>query len=139
MKKTLSILFASLILLTGMHITVATHFCGGVFAGSKTSFSGELATCGMEESENKTPIQGIHYDTKCCDDNLLTYSVDNNYTTSNSIYLELAKTITTVDYLILDISYLSPSTKRLLSANVFPPGDLGTNAVSIVDICVFRI
>ncbi|NOU16081.1 MAG: hypothetical protein HOO91_00790 [Bacteroidales bacterium] len=139
MKRILSILFASLILVSGMHLTIATHFCGGVYAATKASFSGELASCGMEQSDKSTPFSSNHFDTKCCDDEVINYSVDNNFAPSNSIVLELIKNISHVYYLPVDISCKSLSTNNSFLANVFPPGNFITNAVSIVDICVFRI
>jgi len=139
MKRILSILIASLILVSGMHLTIATHFCGGVFAATKASFSGELASCGMEHSDNTTPIQGNHFDTKCCDDEVINYSVDNNFAPSSSIVLELFQNISHVYNIPVDISCHSISTNNSFFANVFPPGNFLTNAVSIVDICVFRI
>lgn len=139
MKKTLSILFASLILISGMHLTMATHFCGGVFAASKISFSGELASCGMESSKEACPIHGNRIHSDCCKDNVLTYSVDNNFSPSSPIIVDLLKSISQTLFIPINISYRSFSTIHSLSSNVIPPGELMANSVSLVDICVFRI
>jgi hypothetical protein len=122
-----------------MHLTIATHFCGGAFAGTKTSFSGELATCGMEKSEKTAPIHGNHLDNNCCNDEVLSFSVDNNFTTSSSTVLELYKSIQQAYYLPINIFYQSFSSQSSLFANVFPPGNHLPSAASIEEICVFRI
>jgi len=52
MRKLSSISLAILILLAGMHITIATHFCGGEIAATKVSLAGIAASCGMESDKN---------------------------------------------------------------------------------------
>src|ERR1035437_9529583 len=85
MKKFLSISFSFLILLSVMHITIARHYCGSEIATSeKVSVSGELASCGMEGSDNSNLLPGKHFNTHCCDDEVLVLAVDNNYTPSFS-------------------------------------------------------
>ena len=59
-EKLLSISFALLILLSGMHFTIDTHYCGGEFAASKASFLGELVSCGMEGIVAECAITDIH-------------------------------------------------------------------------------
>jgi len=48
MKKLLSILFAGMLLLSGMHMSMATHLCGGELAAVKWSFSGEMQVAGWK-------------------------------------------------------------------------------------------
>jgi uncharacterized protein YxeA len=48
MKKIFSILFAVMVVLSGMHISISTHICGGEIAAVKLSVSAVKATCGME-------------------------------------------------------------------------------------------
>lgn len=122
-----------------MHITIATHFCGGRFAASKVSFTGELASCGMENSTDNAPIQGKQIDTKCCDDNILTYSVDNNFSPSNSVIVEYFKTILQDLTIPVSVSLQSFISANSVALNVFPPGKLKVSSVNLSDICVFRI
>ena len=59
MKKTVTILSAFLILLSGVHFTIATHYCNERLAGTKISLSGKTASCGMESPEKPgTPKPG---------------------------------------------------------------------------------
>jgi hypothetical protein len=55
MKKLLSRSVALIILLTGMNLTISSHFCGGVLAATKVSFTGKLASCGMESGQKTIP------------------------------------------------------------------------------------
>ena len=57
MKKIVSAFLALLLLISGMHLSVASHYCGGMLAQVKWSFDKELATCGMEGEHNT--LQGI--------------------------------------------------------------------------------
>jgi hypothetical protein len=80
MKKVFSISMAVLVLLSMLHLTVATHYCGGEIAASKISLSGKLASCGMERAEESCPIQGNLMKSHCCDDVVTLCRRDRNYT-----------------------------------------------------------
>ena len=45
MKKLFSILFAAMILLSGMHLSLATHLCGGEISAVKLSFAIDRVFC----------------------------------------------------------------------------------------------
>jgi hypothetical protein len=47
------------------------------------SFSGDHASCGMEESENTCPMPGAMLDTHCCDDIVSLYGIDNTCVSNN--------------------------------------------------------
>ena len=49
-----------------LQLTVATHYCGGEIAGSKVSFSGKVASCGMEDDKNSQPSTDTYLTTHCC-------------------------------------------------------------------------
>jgi hypothetical protein len=138
MKKSFSILLASFLFLSGMHLSIASHYCGKELAAMKWSFSGELATCGMEAAENSS--SGQEYITSaCCHNQLSFYSVDNNY---NITSLQLQEPIfKVVLQLFAPLCLLSHTSTNICSnfTNVFPPGLATINSVSLPDICVFRI
>lgn len=138
MKKSFPILFAALLFLSGMHLTVASHFCGGKLAAVKWSFTSKEATCGMEESESSFSGQE-KIASNCCHNLLVKLSVDNEYNASSFLLKE-------PDYKVLQqictpIHLLFHSTINSTSfyTNVFPPGNIVPSAVSLTDICVFRI
>jgi hypothetical protein len=137
-KKFYTIFLAILILLGGMHISFATHYCGGKFAASKISVSGEHASCGMEGTEASCPSPGDHFKRHCCDDEMSVYSIDNTYTPSFTDLSELSQNILQVFTLRVSDTLNAISTKDSLLTNVCPPGIIFTSAVSLVDICVFR-
>jgi hypothetical protein len=138
MKNIFSISFAFLILLSGMHLSIATHICGGEVADVKWSFSGEKATCGMENPQQSCPIHnGIASD--CCKDEVVVYSVDNNYNPSSLQIKEITKKLLQVFAIPVNISLHSFALLNSVHTNVSPRDKLLTSAVSLADICIFRI
>ena len=138
MKKIISIIFAFLILLSGIHFTVATHFCGGEFAASKISLSGELATCGME-SDFYYLLPGVHFENHCCDNQVSVFAVDKNYTSAFSAFVLHPNTILNIFLLPENIAFQSHSLSALFDSDVSPPGTIQNTEVYLAKICVFRI
>jgi hypothetical protein len=138
MKKFLSIFFAFLILLTGVHLTFATHYCGGTFVASKISVSGELASCGMEGIENTCSNPGNNLKSHCCDDQLSVYAIDNTYAPSFSVATVVIQNVLQVFTLPVSEIFHSflPENTQLTDAS--PPDNLFTSIVNLADICVYR-
>ncbi|MFA5820079.1 MAG: hypothetical protein WC854_12480, partial [Bacteroidales bacterium] len=82
MKKGFSILLIPLILTAMLHLSVATHYCGGKEVASKLSLTGKLANCGMEGSKKELPLSGTNFTKHCCDDVVTFCGTDSNYTPS---------------------------------------------------------
>jgi hypothetical protein len=141
MKKFLSISVSSLILLSVIHITIATHYCGSQGATSeKVSITGELASCGMEGPGETCPLQqGNHLGTGCCDDKVVVLAVDNNYAPSYCEFKAYSHNILQVFNIPASLLLNSVTTLNLISTGVSPPGNFMVSAVSLPDICVFRI
>jgi hypothetical protein len=138
MKKILSILLASFVLLSGMHFFVANHFCGGKVADVKISFSGEKATCGMEEDEQTCPIHdGLS--SNCCRNEVSIFAVDNYEGPSSFQIEEILKQINQV--FLMPVNQLSYSTTPTFQAytDVNLSDNIAANDVSLPKICVFRI
>jgi hypothetical protein len=140
-KKVFSILTVILLLTAMLHFSVARHYCGGELATSKISLSGDLASCGMEGTEESCPLKstGDHLKSHCCDDVITYYSIDNNYTQRQTVVPESYRFISHV----LEITIASPFHFSNLTSQVFtdvsPPAYLMCTAVDLTDICVFRI
>jgi len=139
MKKFLSISFSLLILLSGMHFTVSTHFCGGKIAASKVSFSGEVASCGMESSVNQCPSTGTHLASNCCHNKISAFMVDSNYAPSFSNFKAFSQSALQVVNIPASFNIQPLLVSNLLNTNVHPPGNYLVTDVSLPDICVFRI
>lgn len=138
MKKVFSILFASLILLSGIHLTIASHICCGELAAVKISVSGKMATCGMEDiqyqlSSNRT----IKSD--CCKNKIASCSADNNYFPSTS-GLKAFKNETAPALALLPALTLStPVLFKTYYSMVGPPVLQSYTSVDRSFICVFII
>jgi len=139
MKKILSIIFASVIILSGMHFTVSTHYCGGKISSSKISVTGNVASCGMEESSEQCILPGKHLSSNCCKNKISVFAVENNYTSSFSEFKVYSQTLLHVFLVPVDIQQNLESSVDLISANVSPPGNFQVSSVSLPRICVFRI
>ena len=139
MKKILSIIFALLILLSGMHLSLATHICGGEIAAVKWSVSGEIASCGMENQNQSCPIQDGFSSKSCCQDEVAIYSVDNNYNPSSFELKKVASNIVQVFYIPVNLLFNFASVPTSSLAYISPHNKLLFSSVSLPDICVFRI
>ncbi len=84
MKQIVSISFTLIILLSGMNLTIATHYCRGEFAAAKISFSDKPASCGMESGSKDNSSSETGIAAFCCEDVLASYTVDNNYAPSEA-------------------------------------------------------
>lgn len=139
MKKVCSLLFAITILLSGVHVTVSTHFCGGKVAASGISLSGKLVSCGMEGNEDACPIPGHNLTTHCCDDIVSVYGLNNNFASTASLVPESYQNI----FQIISIAAVYPVHSvpdiKSIQTNVSPPGVLMSTSVDLSDICIFRI
>ena len=139
MKKLFSILFAAMIVLTGMHLSVATHLCAGEVAAVKWSLSDEKATCGMEMAQ-QTNTTGKSYNAEnCCKDEISFYTVDSNFNPSSIQNHKPVDQLLQVFYIPTDLSVLFDTAHQSSNTNIQPPGKYFASAVSLPDICVFLI
>jgi len=126
-------------ILSGVHVTIATHFCGGRGVASEVSLSGLLATCGMEGNETSCPLDGQNMKSHCCEDFVSVYGIDNNYTSSFSfqfipVQADLESFATP---LLNQKNQYYCLTQNIRSYN--PPGVLQSTDVDISRICIFLI
>jgi hypothetical protein len=136
MKKLFSIVFAALILLSGMHLSLASHYCGGELAAVKWSLVDEKASCGMP-SDHQTIPNG--YNAECCQDQLAFYAVDNNYNPATLQISAPVNQLLQVFYIPESIGIQFSNTHSSVNATIRPPGKFIASAVNLTDICVFRI
>lgn len=130
------------LVLAGMlHFSVARHYCGGNLAATKVSLSGALANCGMEDTEGNCPYDhsGDLIESHCCEDVLMEYGLDNNYTPAAKAVAEFS----TTKIAIPDLSFVSPvrftDNQSQPWADISPPGLLMTSSVDLTEIRVLRI
>ena len=140
MKRIIAILFATLILASGMHLSVAKHICGGRLVAVKWSVGGKKASCGMENGQSTCPSHnGIH--SNCCKNQVSILYVDTNYKASSiKINHTLQKSLSS--FIALPIMW-GLSTPALFVPKSFinyaNSVTLLANAVSLSRVCVFRI
>jgi hypothetical protein len=139
MKKSLSISLVLLMLAAMLHISVATHYCGGKEASSKVSFTGKLADCGMEGSKKELPLPETNFTKHCCDDVVILFGINSNYTPSFSFVSETFQNNFQVFATPVALSVNSCTDLIPLYTYISPPGALMSTDVDLSNICVFRI
>ena len=138
MRKFFSISLVLLVLISGMHLSFATHICGGEVAAVKWSFSGEKATCGMEAPKQTCPAKNS-IDQDCCHNYIANFSVDSNYNSSDFQVTDISKNLLQTYYVSVNILFNQLSSPIVFYTDVGPHHNLQTSAVSLVEICVFRV
>ena len=137
MKNIISIFLIVLILLSGLHLSVATHYCSGELADIKVSFTGQKGSCGMAgEKDNSPLING--FKSHCCDNILNTFSVDQNYTPSCSIVNIISQKIIHIFTIPVMHGITDFLNAHSLQTILIPQDIFRTNAVSLAFICIFR-
>lgn len=139
MKKVLSISLACLMLTALFHLSLATHYCEGHEAASKISFSGILASCGMECNENELPATGTRLLSHCCDNSLVFFGTDINYFPTFSSLPDSYNNHFQVINVPVSISCQYNSSVKSFHSGISPPGEYLSSNVSLADICTFRI
>jgi hypothetical protein len=139
MKKVISISLTCLMLLALLRFSVATHYCMGSVAASRISFSGQLATCGMENDENEQPQPGSSYHSHCCDNLLVFCGINSNYFPTFTFVPESYNNDFQVFSMPIGLAVNSISSFQIIKTPVYPPGVSAIKSVDLSDICVFRI
>jgi len=139
MKKLFSILFATMILLSGMHLSLATHLCAGEIAAVKWSLSDEKASCGMEMAQPVSSSDKSISSENCCKDEISFYAVDSNFNPSSIQINKPVDQLLQVFYIPTDSGILFDTANQSSNTNIQPPGYYFASAVNLPDICVFLI
>jgi hypothetical protein len=138
MKVFLSISFACLLILSGMHLSYARHYCGGEVAATHWSFSGVKASCDMEMTSPVCP-EHQSISSECCANEMMTFSVDDSYNPSTFQVKSLIQKLLQVYFIPLKVFFDAFQPVNTNKTDVAPPGIALTSAVSLENICIFRI
>jgi len=139
MKKGFSIAMAVLVLLTGLHLSVASHFCCGRLSSVKLSITGEKATCGMEGDDEFASPSGKIFKAHCCVNELATLAVDSSYSPSTSSSIDFSHKIVPVLAIPVPEVVQELAFARYAHPVLSPPDLFQINSVDLTEICVFRI
>lgn len=137
MKGAFTILIGIVMLASGMTVSIDKHYCGGELAETKLSFSGRLASCGMEDVQNECPYQP-YMEKECCDDQFTLYRISSNYLPE---YFKLSQTSDFKDIPSApecNALFRGPYTDVYRTWEL-PPGEKLKSAPSLSEICVYRI
>lgn len=138
MKKFTAILFAVLILVSGMKPVFSAHLCGESVAAVKWSFTGEDANCGMPHDGNEIPHEGI-LTQECCHNITAEYTVDDNYSPATFDFNLTPEQSTVLLSIVTDslLHRFNQHTSKFDIEN--SPASLLARSVSLPDLCTFRI
>jgi hypothetical protein len=138
MKRLISISITCLLLLSGMHLSVAMHFCGNEIEIVKVSVSGAFATCGMEEPDQSCSATDLSA-TSCCKNEISFFTVDYNYVPSDFYYTKISKNLFQTSYLPINDVLTASFYGNIVQSSDIPPGISFHNAVNLSEIRVYRI
>jgi hypothetical protein len=139
MKKVISISLTFLLLIAVLHLSFATHYCGGTIAASKISLTGKLATCGMEDNVKDLPLTGLHLTTHCCDNILVCYGINSIFFPTFSFVQEPCQQHFQIFRIPANLPLTSIASIKSNCTILSPPGVSASNSVDLASICVFRI
>ncbi len=139
MKRIISVSLSVLLLTAILHLSVATHYCGGNIAASKISLSGKLASCGMEDGNKGLPFAGLIFTKHCCENVLATYGINSiffpSFSSVQESHFQLFQVFSIPANLAINCSFPIKS----ICTNVNPPGAFASGTVDLSIICVYRI
>jgi hypothetical protein len=137
MKKILTILFAVIIPVSGLQISLDRHYCGGRLADVRLSFSGRLASCGMEVKEPYCPASPA-VENNCCGDQLTFYSLAGQYLPEQFRLKVPAWNLSVLHHPQQSLKAGNDMLLTLISFT-FKSADDHRQRLKPPDICVFRI
>jgi len=136
MKRILSLTLAVMLLASGLHLTVASHYCGGTLAQVKWSLNHEVAACGME-GENTKHTNGTEWHASCCKDVVSMWGTDSHFDVSASpVIHSISQPIASF---VVAENVLINTPQLLVITSIFPPGSFQPSCVKLPRICVYRI
>lgn len=138
MKNLLTILLASFILISGMHLSIAKHICGGELADVKISFSEAASTCGMETSQTACATHE-QASSDCCRNEITKLEVDNYFGSSSQHVKEVIQPVVVIFFLPLIQSLYSVDSNIQAFTDIGDDANITVKEVSLPKICVFRI
>ena len=139
MKKLFSISFSVLLVLAGLHMTFATHYCKGTLVDTKISLTGEVAGCGMESNDTNSSNPNGQIESACCRDEIYMYSVENTYSPSFTESFEIPVKNIPLSLFTFILPIYTENERNTLISSFIPPGKLPDSSVNRTEICVFRI
>ena len=139
MQRLVTIFVTFVFLLSGMHVTVATHYCGGKPAAIKLSLSGEKASCGMESDTSGVPSKTTLIKTNCCFDEVMVYQVESHYSYSLCSYNVPAQSAFHLPLIPAALFMHDYAYKQSKYTDLSPPGYYAVNSVNMAEICSFLI
>jgi hypothetical protein len=139
MKRIVAIPLLLVILISGINVQIASHYCGGNFSGNKVSLDGKLASCGMEDRSVKHSSEEV-ISNHCCSDVISSPVISSNYISSS------ASDIPDPRQEIINIAFISselPTSQEiffsLTEGSLRPPGYSNHNGIEQQVLCIFRI
>jgi hypothetical protein len=139
MKRFLTITLALLLLSSGMHLSIARHFCEGVLTQVVWSFDQKTGGCGMDDAHASKSDNVQFQSPGCCQDEFVPYTTDSQYQKTDFSFNSL-KPLQVACF----AAPASSTFSRILNPTIsltqeFPPGRTLLPLVNPERLCVFRI
>lgn len=125
MKRVISILLASILLLSHVNLIIGTHFCGGEAVMSRLIFAETHLNCGMANMDEPSNDSGnralIFTNTPCCENHYQTIQATDDYikeVPQANVNIDVAGTLV---YSVLNEKLFSKSAHQFYSDYSPPP------------------
>ncbi len=128
---------AGILLFSGMHFSLDSHYCGGNLVNIRLSFAGGSDSCGMEKTRHDCEVH-YGFDRKCCEDKVSLLGSDSEYLPEYTQvnYQPASKKITGN---LLTYSFPGKTNIGKHDQQVMPPGLNCIHVKSHTGLCVLRI
>jgi hypothetical protein len=138
MRKVNIILVVVLLVISGMHFSLAGHFCNGKLFSASFTIKGHSVACNMAGDQNQSSNSTENRLTnRCCENKVLNFEVgDYKPSPSELIHTPLGFTFHLLPEMLSEKTCMH---KGISTLNVSPPGTFSQNPVSSSMICLFRI
>jgi hypothetical protein len=139
MKRIVAIPLLFLILISGIRVQIASHYCGGNYIGSKVSLNGEKASCGMEPQNSNHSSESL-IKRHCCEDVITSLSISTNFVPSTAVPAQFSGQETIPISLFHSELFAGREAGLSLMAGILsPPGALNRTGIEQQVLCIFRI
>jgi len=137
MKKGFSIFVVFILLASGMWVTLDRHYCGGKLADIAVSFTGKMASCGMEKPKSNYP-GSYTIDKKCCEDKITLLNISSKYLPE---FFEVTHpySVNLPNAVCQSTDIVGEAKNKRLLYSVLPPGNNSGYRLTQPELCIFRI
>lgn len=138
MKRYLPVFLSIILVISGLHLSVISHYCGGKRVQTEVSFDPHAASCGMENDQSEAKRETALHAPDCCSNRAAIYATDDFYQFSSCAFKPVKTTVQTVFLAPTNTGNSFYHSHLLRYTQIHPPGFIPLG-ITPETLCVFRI